>query len=265
MKNTAFAALAVLVAIGFATGARAATTTPIIILKLDDLKGDRNPRNPIPWRWKRVADLLESRKLHASMGIIGKDMGNDDRAFFTWVRATHQRGFIEFWNHGYTHGKEDYQGKKVAEFQMPYEKQKGYFQKTQRLAKEKLGFPFVAFGAPFNAIDATTARVLQENSDLKIWLFGNVRLAREGRFSKTVLERRANLEHPTLKPNFAKFKEQFARNRTRQYLVLQGHPGCWDDARFKEFERIVTYLQEQKCTFMTPSGYVKWKSGAKRQ
>ena len=30
-------------------------------------------------------------------------------------REARARGFIEFWNHGYTHGKEDYQGKKLAE------------------------------------------------------------------------------------------------------------------------------------------------------
>jgi hypothetical protein len=134
---------------------------PVIILKLDDLRGDARPGRAVHPRWQRVADLVEVKKIKASFGISGKALDKDDREFFEWAKALHARGAIEFWSHGYTHGKEKRGEKNLAEFQLPYERQRETLARTQRLAREKLGFEFRTFGAPFNAVDAATARALE--------------------------------------------------------------------------------------------------------
>ncbi len=72
---------------------------------------------------------------------------------------------IEFWNHGWDHAAGE---KLIREFSgQPYEHQKDPPYPGQRDRPRKLGFSFESFGAPFNATDAVTARVLAEDPDIK--------------------------------------------------------------------------------------------------
>lgn len=48
------------------------------------------------------------------------------------------------------------------------------------------------------------------------------------------------------------------------YIVLQGHPNQWDDKRFEDFTKVVRYLKEQGCPFMTASEYVESAAKEKR-
>lgn len=57
-------------------------------------------------------------------------------------------------------------------------------------------------------------------------------------------------------------QENYERMKTTgEVLVLQGHPGQWDDSRLVEFRKIVNYLKGQDATFMMPSEYVNFKVG----
>ncbi len=234
-----------------ATGQRAG---PIIVLKLDDVtcSGARG-NQPISPRWQRCVDFIEQEHLSASLGIIGYSLEGDNPAYFDWIKSLAQKGFIEFWNHGYRERKAtDPQG----EFEgTSLEDQRLALERTQRLAREKLGLTLHAFGPHWSGTNATTAAALAQVPDLTIWFYGpdpsNVS-------QKVVLQRNLNLEQPTFVPDFAKFKAGYEKfGRQKPYLALQGHPNQWDDKRFGEFVKIVRYLQEQGCSFMTVSECVK--------
>lgn len=64
----------------------------------------------------------------------------------------------------------------------------------------------------------------------------------------------------TKKQMWSYLQDNFERMRkTEEVLVMQGHPGQWDDSRLVEFRKIVKYLKAQNATFMMPSEYVNFK------
>jgi hypothetical protein len=154
-----------------------AVDPPVVILKLDDF---RPGGTLMPDGWQLTSDLLAARQLKASFGMIGKDIVRANSAFCDWVRKQHDSGMIEFWNHGYLHAKRRIGGKEVAEFHDRYSAQLETLNKTQDAGKEKLGITFTAFGAPYNAVNADTARALGANGELTIWLYGTTKTAKQG-------------------------------------------------------------------------------------
>jgi len=219
-----------------------------IVIKLDDLKPSRGGVHP---RWVRAADFAKERKIKVGLGIIAKGMEEECAPFCAWVKERHDAGAIEFWFHGYDHSGNG----KIMEFSgQPYEFQKAHVVMSQELAKKKLGFAFTSFGAPFNAADATAAKVLAEDADLKVWMYGDA--AKPA--GKTVLERSfaVNLESPTIIANYGAFVEGYAHNRGAAYFVLQGHPAGWGDDRFEQFVKIVDFLIAQKAEFVFASDFV---------
>lgn len=232
---------------------------PIVILKLDDLKGKAGKDFHYP-RWKKVADFLAERNIKSSFGIIGKDLEGDKPEFFAWCKKVHESGIIELWNHGYTHGKVDFNGKKVGVFGAGHDIQKDYFQKTQKLGKEKLGITFNTFGSPFNAINQDTAKVLATDPELKVWLYGNNSFAKKGDFKGLVLGRKINLENPVHNPNYEKFVARYEKGNLGEVITIQGHPNGWAGAKWDAFVKIIDFLQEKGCKFMTPYEYYKSKN-----
>jgi peptidoglycan/xylan/chitin deacetylase (PgdA/CDA1 family) len=220
---------------------------PKIVLKFDDL----GPRNgTVHARWMEVAEWARKRNIIVTMGIIAKGMEEDCPAFVQWVKDRHAEGRIEFWNHGWDHAQwKNAEGMEVREFSgSGYEHQKKHFAETQRIAREKLGFPFASFGAGFNATDRDTVRVLAEDPDTKVWIYGDA-AADSG---KTVLQRcyEVSVESPTLIPNYADFLEGYAHNRGTDYFVLQGHPMGWNNERWDQCNKIVDFLISQKAEFV---------------
>jgi peptidoglycan/xylan/chitin deacetylase (PgdA/CDA1 family) len=224
---------------------------PKIVLKLDDfvpVKGNVHPK------WIKVADFAEARKIKVTFGIIGKKLTEECGEFAKWTKARHDDGKIEFWHHGWNHGERKDNGKRVMEFNgEPYEFQKQHMTDTNTLAREKLGFAFVSFGAPFNATDETTSKVLSEDPDIKVWMYGD----EKNPGGKKVLERSysVSIESPTLIPNYGAFLEGYAHNRGAEYFVLQGHPTGWSDERWDQFVKIVDFLIAQKAEFVFASDF----------
>lgn len=226
---------------------------PVVILKLDDIThhGVRG-NQPIAPRWQRCVDFLKQEQVKASLGIIGFSLEEDCPVYFQWIKDLDREGLVEFWNHGYQNRKAtDAQG----EFESKsLEEQKTLLEKTQRLAKEKLGLTLRAFGPHWSGTNATTAAALAAIPEIKAWFYGpDPTIASH----KVVLARTLNLEQPTFVPNFEKFKAGFEKfGRQKPYLALQGHPNSWDDQRFAEFVKIVKYLKAEGCTFQTVSEYM---------
>lgn len=234
------------------------TSSPAVILKLDDFRGnaDLGSRNIQLDRWQRVIDFLLERKIKSSFGMIGDDLEIDKPGFFAWCREMNGSGLIEFWNHGYRHKKIDFNGTNVGVFAADYDTQLDSFQKTQKLAREKLGFSFTAFGSPYNASNVETAKVLARDPDIKVWLFGKESKALKGGFEGLVMERTINMESPVHNPNYGKFVAKYERGGLGDVIVLQGHPNGWSDRSWISFVNIIDFLQAKGSKFTTPTAYM---------
>lgn len=222
---------------------------PKIVIKLDDFGPSGTG---VHARWRKVADFAREKGIKVTFGIIGQRMAADCPDFVAWTREQHAAGRIEFWHHGWDHAERSENGKRVMEFSgESYDHQKQHLAETQKLAREKLGFAFVSFGAPFNATDDSTVRVLAEDPDIKVWMYGPP----DKPAGKTVLERSfaVNIENPTLIPNYGAFLEGYAHSRGARYFVLQGHPAGWGDDRWEQFVKIVEFLIAQKAEFVFAS------------
>lgn len=222
----------------------------IIVLKLDDVTSNGGRSNlPVPPRWQRVTDFLEKHELKASYGIIGYSLEQDNSAYFGWIKALHQKGMIEFWNHGYRNRKSE---DPAGEFEGPLAEQKAALEKTQRLAKEKLGIELRVFGPHWSGTNPDTARALAGIPEIRA-CFYDPRGA-----GKFVFERVLVLENPTFVPDFEKFKQLYEKNaQHKACLALQGHPNSWDDQRWAGFVKIIEFLKARGCVFQTPSEYLR--------
>ena len=217
-----------------------------IILKADDLKFEST--NTISPGWQKFINYIENMKIKASIGIIGNSLEKGDDKYISLIKSIHNRGNIEFWNHGYNHYTNNDSINPIWEFKnTSYKQQYENMLKTQELAKTKLKITLYTFGVPYNFIDENTLKTIENTDDIKVWLFGNPSS------TKLVLRRYCNIEYPTHNPDYQKFLERY--DSSKEYLVLQLHPNSWDDNRFNQFEQIINFLIKQKVTFITPFVY----------
>lgn len=219
----------------------------VVILKADDLvyvEGSIFPHN-----WNKYFELVEGMGIKGTAGIIGNSMEKAPNIYFEKIKKHHQKGNIEFWNHGYTHklGSMNSKGEIYHEFNNSgREFQRSHLERTQTLGKEKLGITFSAFGAPGNQIDKDTYALIEENPEIRMWFYGHP----ESR--KNVLKRTKDceIEFPVHHPSYQKFKDNY--NADMNILVLQFHPTRWSQGQFEEFQNILDYLKKAQVCFMTP-------------
>ncbi len=111
------------------------------------------------------------------------------------------------------------------------------------------------FGAPYNASDSVTNKVLDEQGDYKVFLYGN----QPGTSPRGVknLDNRVEMEITTGQVNYDHFVADYQKykNKYKDYMVQQGHPNMWDAAKLIEFNKILDYLIAQKCEFVLPYDY----------
>jgi peptidoglycan/xylan/chitin deacetylase (PgdA/CDA1 family) len=226
--------------------------TPYVILKLDDLWCKNDVIHP---GWGNVIEFLNSQDVRGTIGLIGSSLENDNPEYFAWVKEREQEGY-EIWNHGFCHCRMEENGKEIREFRgKNLEEQAESILKTQQLAKEKLGITMQTFGAPYNSTDSNTIEAIEENSELKIWLYKDTELET----SKYLLNRipEVNIEYPLHIPDFAQFKAGYEKYRDEPILIIQGHPRSWteDEDRFENFKQIILYLKKEEVIFTTPYEY----------
>lgn len=224
----------------------------IILLKLDDVVARRTGTSPVSPRWQRIADYLKASQIKGSFGIICESLEKDDAVYFQWIKDIQQAGLIEFWLHGYHLKKADEPG----EFEHgTAEEQRAILEKSERLAKDKLGFALAAFGPHWSGTTEATDQALEAVPDIKIWLYGP---AKPKHFTRLSLERVMALENPTFVPDAEKFKAIYEKSAAkREVLVLQGHPDQWTDERWDGFVAIIDFLKSKNVVFMTPSEYLR--------
>ncbi len=219
-----------------------------IILKADDMYWDI--KNTISENWLRFVDMIFQKGIKASLGVIGNSLEHATNDYYVILKFLDNSGHFELWNHGYNHilNQINENGVNYCEFKnTSYLYQQQNLERTQFLANTKLQISFRTFGAPGNAYDESTLKVIDENEEILIWFFGNPKS------KKLVLKRFGEIEFPTFNSNFNKFVEIYDTGRDN--LVLQIHPDKWDDSRFAEFEKVVDFLIENQSTFITPIEY----------
>ncbi|CAN5441825.1 hypothetical protein BH09VER1_BH09VER1_46670 [soil metagenome] len=227
---------------------------PKIVLKLDDLKPSPGGVNP---NWVRAVGFAKERNIKLALGIIVQSMEPENPDFVKWVQEQNAAGRIEFWNHGWDHLAG---AGLLREFSgQTYEYQKDHLTRSNELARKQLGFPFITFGAPFNATDAATVRVLSEEPNIKVWLYGDPKKTA----GKTVLVANAVTIETRGRPDFEAFLEAYAHNRGLPYFVMQGHAGGWTDASFEQFKLMVDFLISQHAEFVFPRDMIGSGVGSK--
>jgi len=220
----------------------------LVILKADDLIYDKN--KVISENWTRFLHYVVSEKIKTSVGLIVNSLEVEDEKYPGLLKYLSRTGFIELWIHGYDHrlGAVHPNGESYDEFRnSSLEFQKEQLRKAIDLPKQKLELTMQTFGAPGNGIDSNTIFALDSFDEIKVWFFGL-----EGS-QKLVLGRSADMEYPVGNPDY----ESFVKNHdlTSRYIVFQIHPNMWDENQFVEFKQIISYLKEQKLTFILPYEY----------
>ena len=162
---------------------------------------------------------------------------------------------FEFWNHGYDHSRVIEGDQTIFEFRnSTLEGQRTTLSRSQELAREKLGFEMVTFGAPYNQSDPNTSAALEEFDEIKYWFYppsGTVT-------AKTILPRikELNIEYPVHMPSFYHFWNSYYFYSYESNITIQGHPNSWDEMRLGEFEKIVDYLIRLGSPIVKPSSLI---------
>ncbi len=226
----------------------------IIIFKFDDvIAGWEKKNDVVPPRWQRMTDYVEKNRLKASSGVICDSLEGENPAYFDWLKEHHKRGAMEFWHHGYHMRNAE---EKTGEFdQGTWQEHKAILERGERLAREKLGFEFAAFGPHWSSTTEATDRALEAVPQIKVWLCGP---KKPKHFSRLSLPRVMGLENPIFVPDFEKFQATYNQLAAGlPMLVLQGHPDQWKvETKWEGFFKIVEFLKSKGCVFMTPSEYL---------
>lgn len=223
-----------------------------VILKMDDLRANTN--HSYNKNWQELVNTIRRYKIKAALGLIAEDLPKASQSYKDSLKQWHDSEFFEIWNHGWNHKRKNYPpyyNNKSEYSGTSYEFQKECFEKSMALAKSELGITMKTFGAPFNQTDDSFFKVIEENKDIKVWLYG-----RNNSYSGLILKRgtKNQLESATGVVSYNSFLTAFQNNKT-PYLVLQGHPGKWDENSFLEFDRVINFLKKQEVIFVLPHEY----------
>jgi rhamnogalacturonyl hydrolase YesR len=221
-----------------------------VIIKADDLTFDSE--KVVNSRWQTFADLAVAYEIKVAPGIIGSSLELGDKAFFDWIENYRKTGLFEFWNHGQLHKRWEVEGVRTSEFfNLDKEAQMAYISQTQKLGREKLGYDFVTFAAPYNWSDEHTALALEEFPEIKVWLYKPENLES----TKIALpgEAMLNIEYPVHNASFYHFFNSYYFYSNQDVIVIQGHPKSWDEHRMEQFELFARYFNEAGIKTLLPS------------
>ncbi|MBO5370641.1 MAG: hypothetical protein J6B23_08210, partial [Clostridia bacterium] len=195
--------------------------------------------------------------------------------YYDTLRKWNESGLIEVWHHGYYHSYFNSDGEpwaegdggKNGEYVLSYDKQLASFKATYDLLKENAGIEVRSFGAPFNATDDTTVKMLNENYPGVKVVMTALAPADLPQYTVTPgfmhLTNRIHVESVTgVFSDFDAFKQTFTEKLDDDYIVIQMHGGLWwtinsqrTEEQFTRFTQMVDFMKESGATFMTPYGY----------
>ncbi len=260
MKKTVLIVLSVILMLTIPMTSLAAgiNSTPIIILKCDDLKCNYDY---IVENYEKIYELLEEEGVTASFGIMGRSSTNGKTEELWENINKYIDSGIEIWHHGWTHEKNRNLDGQPSEFHglLDYEGMKTNFQKTLDLVRENAnGYEITTFGSPYNAVSDECIQMLNYEFPQINTLFyvTNEETSYAFRINNSM-----KIESGTGVADFEVFLKSY--NPELEYAAIQSHPGQFDDTSREEFRKMIQFLKEKKSVFMTPSQYTDYVSDLK--
>lgn len=231
----------------------------VVVFKFDDLKPTMG--NQVS-KFDRAMGFLGKEGIPATAGILGKWLENAKRnpekyqnqisIVKNWILAGHQ-----LWIHGYDHTPGEFAAMKEKPA-ATYQQQKELIQITYDLMETVLSYRTTCFSASFNQNNESTISVLnQEFPQIQTVMFmhdTNQRLDALNLSSDSICE----IETTTGVVSSELFFARYPYVAQLPYLVIQAHPGLWNEESFKELKKIVNFLKTKNCVFMTPEQYYKF-------
>lgn len=232
-------------------GALAKSNVPlqkIAIIKADDVR-------KISAEWDRFFALSKEKGVKISAGIVCNSLQLQKPDYISWLQSHHKSGWVEFWNHGWDHQRwETKEGLRMHEFNgSGYAHQKKHFDDAQSAMKKSFGVAPIAFGAPYNAVDSDTLRILHHSPDVHLLFTYKKKALHNTVQALMVLRGEAD---GTSKPNFEKFKRAYEKHPSLSFTALQFHPNGFDDRHFGEYANILDFMLDEGWVFMQPQEYV---------
>lgn len=223
----------------------------VAIIKADDIRGKTE-------KWDRFFALSKEKGVKVSAGIVCQTLNDEKSDYCDWLNTIKASGNVEFWNHGWDHKRwttED--GKTLREFSgTGYEHQKRHFDQAQAIMKKVLGAAPVAFGAPYNAIDDDTVKVLNEDAGLLLFFGYRGKPVKNKLLAPMIL--RGEVDGAG-KPSFEKFKDNYLKKKKLSFTAIQFHPNSFKDEHFAEYAKILDFLIAEGWSFSLPSEYLTMK------
>ncbi|MCK5829114.1 MAG: DUF2334 domain-containing protein [Methylococcales bacterium] len=229
------------------------STQQYCILKADDFIGEEGSA------FFKFFDLIKEKNIKASVGVIssGYPISNPSNHLVTYVQNLHNSGQFEFWNHGNTHKS---YSKNIKEFKgRAYDLQYKDMMHGQDIMKKTYGITMRSFGAPFNAIDSVTSKVIKNIPEINVWIFTQDGITVPKGVVSFPEANQTLIEHNPKndgkwnpRPNYEAFKKNY--DPSKKYIVSQLHPKRWTNNKdWAEFEKIIAFLIARKVRFILPT------------
>lgn len=212
------------------------------------IKADDYARGPLLDPWRRFIDLCLDLDAAPSIGIVGADYASNIGAQRLARFAAESYG-VEFWNHSLRHC--DMTALSPAE-------RVSDTQVCHRLLQDTIGVAPIAYGAPFNKIDAASAQDIVAAGGYRV-LYESV----DGASGALEIPRRCHVSPEVATQSFRPIRFHLFRKRfdavaatgLPPLLVLQIHPPYWAESCFAEFRETLAYLLRQGLTPITAADY----------
>ena len=231
-----------------------------VILKADDFGGIYfKPDYP----WRKFIDVITANGAKTSLGVIGKNMVNASDDHIDQLKHLHNKGVIEFYNHSFNH-MEYFPGSNshLKEFSgtLPAYQVKSLTD-CQQIIKTKFGYTMPCFGAPQNSMDDNSLNLLNEHPEIK-YIYAYQASLSFPMVAKLITKKKLILlngygilenKTETGYVNFTHFKKRFYEVKNFETATFQMHPSPWRDKDRDDLDKILKFLKEQGCVFVTPS------------
>ena len=132
---------------------------------------------------------------------------------------------------------------------------KTQFQKVIDLvAKKANGYQITSFGPPYNQLSVEAAEMINNDFPQITSVFFPSSAARPV-LNAVQITSRFDLEGGAI--TLENFKKLYDARGTSEYYAIQMHPNNYDETELGELRKIIRFLKDENCTFMTPSQYVE--------
>jgi peptidoglycan/xylan/chitin deacetylase (PgdA/CDA1 family) len=235
-------------AVAIVSVAAAADLSKVVVIKADDF-GVPNAA------WTNFLEISRAAGVKVSIGIIAESLPTSS-ATKEWLRAQEKAGDVEFWNHGWDHKQWTTNGQIISEFQgSGLAHQREHLARSQSKLKAALGKDVIAFGTPFNALDADTAKAINGTPELRLLFTHNLAGAKNSVTNRVALLDIISESDGTAKPNAEKFASLFEKRQPGP-VSLQFHPPYFDAAHLAEYKKILAWLKAHDYQMMLPSEFI---------